>query len=106
MHDRPRKKRPRDLSQLARQIVEESTGEPLTQRPEPPGPHEEPEREGTRNPHAVALGKLGGSKGGLARRDKWPPSTTTTPSLGLAGPNRYCCGCPIRVITFWPPSSR
>ena len=71
MHDRPRKpKRPRDLSQLARQIVEESIGEPLTPRPEPA---EEPQLEDTRNPHAVALGKLGGSKGGLARRDKLTP---------------------------------
>ena len=63
MADRPRKKRPRDLSLLARQIVEEAIGEPLQPKPEP----ETPVKEDTRNPHAVALGRLGGQKGGKAR---------------------------------------
>ena len=52
----PRPKRPRDMNQLAASIVAEATSE------EPPV--EEPDR---RSPHAVALGKLGASKGGHAR---------------------------------------
>lgn len=48
-------KRPRDLSLLAKKIVDLATeGEPA----------EEPSE---KNPHAVALGKLGGKKGGPAR---------------------------------------
>ena len=54
---RPRKKRPRDANQLAHQIVQEATG----QAPEVPEPPD------TRNPAAVALSKLGASKGGHAR---------------------------------------
>ena len=52
-----KKKRPRDMNQLAYQIVQEATG----QAP--------PEPEDTRNPAAVALSKLGASKGGRARAD-------------------------------------
>ena len=51
-----RPKRPRDMNQLAASIVAEATSD------EPPV--EEPD---LRNPHAVALGKLGASKGGHAR---------------------------------------
>jgi len=69
MPDRPRKKRPRDLSLLARQIVEEAMGEPLQPKPET----ETPAKEDTRNPHAVALGRLGGKKGGKARAAKLTP---------------------------------
>ncbi len=55
---RKRPKRPRDLNLLAKMIVEIATeGEP----PEPPS---------EKNPHAVALGKLGGLKGGKARAKK------------------------------------
>jgi hypothetical protein len=53
-----RKKRPRDTNQLAWQIVQEATGQAP---PEPPD---------TRNPAAVALSKLGASKGGQARAAK------------------------------------
>lgn len=53
-----KKKRPRDMNQLAYQIVQEATG----QAP--------PEPEDTRNPAAVALSKLGASKGGKARAEK------------------------------------
>jgi hypothetical protein len=54
-------KRPRDLNVLAKTIVEIATeGEPA----------EEPSE---KNPHAVALGKLGGKKGGKARADKLTP---------------------------------
>ena len=50
-----RKKRPRDTNQLAWQIVQEATGQA------PPEPADK------RNPAAVALSKLGASKGGKAR---------------------------------------
>ena len=58
MLGRARKKRPRDTNQLAYQIVQEATG----QAPSEP--------EDTRNPAAVALSKLGASKGGKARAEK------------------------------------
>ena len=53
-----RPKRPRDTNQLAYQIVQEATGQ---------GPQTPPEPPDTRNPAAVALSKLGASKGGKAR---------------------------------------
>lgn len=53
-------KRPRDANQLAKLIVEISTGE-TADSPEPPAP---------KNPHAVALGRLGGLKGGKARAEQ------------------------------------
>jgi hypothetical protein len=53
-----KKKRPRDTNQLAYQIVQESVG------------NVEPEPLDTRNPAAVALSKLGASKGGKARAAK------------------------------------
>ena len=49
--------RPRDTNQLAHQIVQEATGQA-------PAPVEAPD---TRNPAAVALARLGASKGGHAR---------------------------------------
>ncbi len=54
--------------QRARQIVEEAIGEPLTENPaqEPTTP--QPTRE--KNAAAVALGRLGGLKGGKARAEK------------------------------------
>lgn len=50
-------KRPRDQNQLAKFIVDLSTGLEM--------PQEEPRPE--KNPAAVALGRLGGLKGGIAR---------------------------------------
>ncbi len=51
-------KRPTDLNQLAASIVEAATSEtPVPQEPQ-------------KNPAAVALGKLGGLKGGKARAEK------------------------------------
>jgi hypothetical protein len=47
-----------DLNQLAKSIVDQATGDAL--------PVEEPEK----NPNAVALGRLGGLKGGVARKNK------------------------------------
>jgi hypothetical protein len=56
----PKKKRPRDTNQLAASIVADATSEE-TPTPEP---------EDGKNPHAVALGRLGGMKGGKARAAK------------------------------------
>lgn len=58
MPERTSKKRPRDLNQLAANIVDEATGDELeTIESEVP----------QKNPHAAALGRLGGIKGGPAR---------------------------------------
>ena len=51
---------------MAIAIVEGVTGETLVKKPAP-----EPD---TRNPAAVALGKLGGAKGGKARAAKLSPA--------------------------------
>jgi hypothetical protein len=58
------KKRPRDANQLAWQIVQEATGQAPTADAKPD----------TRNPAAVALSKLGASKGGLARAAALSPA--------------------------------
>ena len=71
MPKRPSKKsKSRDISQLARAIVEEATGESLTDE-SPTSPTKETPRK--KNPAAVALGKLGGKKGGDARAKKLTP---------------------------------
>lgn len=57
MPERPRKNRPADLNRLASSIVGEATGTA-------PVPDE------GKNPAAVALGRLGGAKGGKARAAK------------------------------------
>lgn len=59
MPTRSRKPRQPDPNLMAIAIVEGVTGETLVEKPAP-----EPD---TRNPAAVALGKLGGAKGGKAR---------------------------------------
>lgn len=53
-------RRPRDPNALAFNIVREAVGDAEKFQPE--------ERE--KNPHAVALGRLGGQKGGKARAEK------------------------------------
>ena len=58
MHDRSSKKRPQgppDVNSLAFRVMQAATG----QAPKPDDPE--------KNPAAVALGKLGGAKGGPAR---------------------------------------
>jgi hypothetical protein len=60
-----KKSKPTDISQLARAIVEEATGESLTDYAHSQEPSKESPRK--KNPAAVALGKLGGKKGGPAR---------------------------------------
>jgi hypothetical protein len=62
MPDRSRK-RPRDVNELARQIVGEATGEAP--------PASDPDAE--KDPAAVALGRKGGLKGGKARAEKMTP---------------------------------
>ena len=63
------KKRPRDLNKLAASIVADATSEqPLVETP-----HEE----SGKNPHAVALGRLGGKKGGKARAATLSPQKRT-----------------------------
>ena len=56
------KKKSRDVNVLASQIVEETTGEP---KPKP--------EDANKNPAAVALGRLGGLKGGRARASSISP---------------------------------
>jgi hypothetical protein len=58
-----RLKRPSDINQLAISIVEQATGEQITKKP---SERNSPKK----NPAAVALGKLGGKKGGPARAKK------------------------------------
>jgi hypothetical protein len=62
MPDRSSKpgKRPRDPNQLAKSIVALATG----------GAQEQPQADDGKNPAAVALGRLGGLKGGKARAKK------------------------------------
>lgn len=57
MPERSNKKRPRDPNELAYRIMLESTGQAPKYTPE----------EKPKNPAAVALGRLGGLKGGAAR---------------------------------------
>ncbi len=55
-------KRPRDANQLAKSIVDLATGEV-----------EEETRDEGKGPSAVALGRIGGKKGGKARAEKLTP---------------------------------
>lgn len=65
-HPDPLPKRPRDSNQLAFQVVGELTGTLAPLPAETAGP--------PKNPAAVALGKLGGSKGGKARAASLTPA--------------------------------
>ena len=56
-------KRPRDTNQLAKFIIDAATGE--AELPE--------KKDDGKNPAAVALGRLGGQKGGKARKDSLTP---------------------------------
>ncbi|MCW4010271.1 MAG: hypothetical protein NWF05_06580 [Candidatus Bathyarchaeota archaeon] len=55
-----KRKRPRDINEMAASIVEDAT--------DPEAPTDD-----GKNPHAVALGRLGGKKGGKARASKLSP---------------------------------
>ena len=58
-------KRPRDLNRLAASIVADATTSNSSL--------EAPSEDTGKNPHAVALGRLGGKKGGKARAAKLTP---------------------------------
>lgn len=59
MPKRSSKKNIRDVNVLAAHIIEQATGEPSPKL-----------EDSTKNPAAVALGRLGGKKGGKARAEK------------------------------------
>jgi hypothetical protein len=63
---RPGTSRDHDFATIARRVVEQAIGEKLDGSPldEPPA----------KNPAAVALGKLGGAKGGRARAEALTPA--------------------------------
>jgi hypothetical protein len=58
----PRKKRPRDPNQLAKLVIDIASGQEKDREPTP-------EEQG-KDPHAVALGRKGGERGGKARAAK------------------------------------
>jgi hypothetical protein len=58
-------RRPRDFNQLAHQIMLESTGQAA--------PFQSGQPDKPKNPAAVALGRLGGLRGGAARAAKLTP---------------------------------
>ncbi len=64
MPNRSSKKRPRDINQLAKFIVDLSTGEAGDVQTDAP----------EKNPAAVSLGRLGGLKGGKARAASLTPA--------------------------------
>lgn len=63
-----RKKRDSDFAVTAFRVVQEATEQVETESEET-----EPELYEGKNPHAVALGRLGGLKGGKARASKLTP---------------------------------
>ena len=56
-----------DFATVARRVVEQAIGETLTGEPLP-------DPNAGKNPAAVALGKLGGARGGKARAEKLSPA--------------------------------
>jgi hypothetical protein len=64
---RPGTARDHDFATVARQVVEQAIGERLDGSPLP-------DADAGKNPHAVALGKLGGAKGGKARAKALSPA--------------------------------
>ena len=68
MADKKRKKKEHDFAVNAFRVVQEATGQELE-----PESKEATEQDDGKNPHAVALGRLGGLKGGKARAAKLSP---------------------------------
>lgn len=64
-----KRKLPRDANSLAAQIVAMSTGQPLPKFTEPSTAPSVTAPDMEKNPAAVALGRLGGLKGGKARAE-------------------------------------
>lgn len=56
-----------DFMTVARRVIEQAIGETLDGRPLP-------DKDAGKNPAAVALGKLGGAKGGKARAEALSPT--------------------------------
>ncbi len=67
MPRRSSKSKDHDFATVARRVVEQAIGETLTGEPLP-------DPNAGKNPAAVALGKLGGAKGGRARAEKLSPT--------------------------------
>ena len=67
---------PHDFTVTARRVVEQAIGEQLDGSPLPGD---------TRNPAAVALGKLGGAKGGKARAEALSPAKRKAIAKKAAG---------------------
>ena len=61
-----KQKRPRDVNQLAKSVVDQAT----QAKSETPDQDAHWADDGGKNPAAVALGRLGGLKGGKARAEK------------------------------------
>lgn len=59
-----------DANQTAFRVLQEATGE----KPKTPASPAPPEPDPGKNPAAVALGRLGGLKGGKARAEKLSPA--------------------------------
>lgn len=70
MPKRSSKRRPRDLNQLAKAIVDSATEDEKQPEIENGDTKETPAEDDGKNPAAVALGRLGGLKGGKARARK------------------------------------
>lgn len=68
MPKRSRKKPAKDFNQIARSIVDQATGASTPKKKRPAKKAEK-----AKNPAAVALGRLGGLKGGPARKAKLSP---------------------------------
>ena len=64
---RTRSSKERDFVTIARNVVERAIGEKLTGEPLP-------DPNAGKNPAAVALGRMGGAKGGKARAEKLSPT--------------------------------
>ena len=80
-------KRPRDPNQLAKSIIDIATGQKPDRDPTP-------EEQG-KDPAAVALGKLGGAKGGKARAAKLTPEQRSEIARKAAAIS------PLRASTAW-----
>lgn len=64
--EKKKKKTPTDINQLAASIVAQTTGSPVVHELNPPS---DTPTVREKNPAAVALGRLGGLKGGKARAE-------------------------------------
>lgn len=66
-----------DFTTVAKRVVEQAIGERWDGSPLP-------DKDKGKNPAAVALGKLGGAKGGAARAEKLSPARRTAIAKGAA----------------------